>query len=337
MMTEFNTPRRYQAFGTVEGVLDLQGKFAKLWVGEIEFPAIGYIPRAVCEALLPGQVQRFCVFPLALQGKLGFKVLKLATTTELGLKLKGCWEVRFGAPYFVVYRNTLERPEDKLLRIILPLSWDNAPEANGLFWELKAEIRGTELTVIEAEGPFPPPPKVTQFQPRTKETKAAKARKAVLNCDPIPPLSVTEIQEMATPAKVQLICKLSQVPPHRELPDKKIEFFISAGNGHIFTVRVKRKMFKKLTEHGFEHWSATVTGNLGATTATGFELDEPSIQIFEKKAKSENPDTETRQSPVVETAPQPQANPHQRSQSAKAEAHLPVEQRKSLLHGVQLR
>ena len=60
------------------------------------------------------------------------------------------------------------------------------------------------------------------------------------------------LMKMATPAKISLTCKLNQLPAHRELPDKQIEFFLNDGGDRIFTVRVKPKMFKKLTDHGFD-------------------------------------------------------------------------------------
>ena len=45
------------------------------------------------------------------------------------------------------------------------------------------------------------------------------------------------------------------------------------------------KQFKKLREHGFEQWTAVVSGSMGPTTEAGFELSEASVQIFEKKSK----------------------------------------------------
>jgi hypothetical protein len=61
-----------------------------------------------------------------------------------------------------------------------------------------------------------------------------------------------------------------------------------SANNIIFTACLKPKQFKKFTDHGYSHWVATVTGEIGAATATGFELFNPSVQVFEKKAKTEN-------------------------------------------------
>ena len=40
-----------------------------------------------------------------------------------------------------------------------------------------------------------------------------------------------------------------------------------------------------MTEHGFEQWTAIVSGSMGPGTDAGFELSEASVQVFEKKAK----------------------------------------------------
>ncbi|NJR56821.1 MAG: hypothetical protein HC768_21130 [Acaryochloris sp. CRU_2_0] len=232
-MSEKLQPRKYQAIGTVEGILNLQAQHSTLLVGDIAFPVVLYIPKQVFQSHLPGQIQRFRVFPSALHGKPALQLLKVVQTAPVGLKLKGCWEERWGVPYLVVYRNSLKNPTDRVLRILVPIAWENAPPTDGQFWELEAELRGDTFTITKAEGPFKPPPKATRYQPRPKTTSKAVAAPT--------PLTLKEIRDMATPAKVQLTCKLNQVPAHRQLPDKQIEFFLSDGSNHIFTVRMKPK------------------------------------------------------------------------------------------------
>jgi hypothetical protein len=91
---------------------------------------------------------------------------------------------------------------------------------------------------------------------------------------------------MATSAKISLTCKLNQVPAHRELADKRIEFFLKdGGSDRIFTVQMKPKVFKKLIDHGFADWVAAITGEIGPATATGFELVNAAVQVFEKRAR----------------------------------------------------
>jgi hypothetical protein len=61
----------------------------------------------------------------------------------------------------------------------------------------------------------------------------------------------------------------------------------------IFTVRMKPKIFKKLTEHGFTEWVAAITGEIGSGTETGFELVNAAVQVFEKKAREGEGEGET--------------------------------------------
>jgi hypothetical protein len=54
-------------------------------------------------------------------------------------------------------------------------------------------------------------------------------------------------------------------------------------------VTVKPKMFKKLTEAqtNFPMWVGAIAGVMGEATSTGFILENPNIQVFEKKPKAE--------------------------------------------------
>ncbi|MGB7414258.1 MAG: hypothetical protein WA902_08620 [Thermosynechococcaceae cyanobacterium] len=118
------------------------------------------------------------------------------------------------------------------------------------------------------------------------------------------------------------------------LPDNRIEFFLSDDGDRIYTVRVKPKMFKKLTDHGYDQWVAAITGELGTATETGFELVNPSIQVFEKKAKADA-------TAAQEKAPTPDAKPPSTNMATapplKAETPAKVGKGKHLLDGVRLK
>jgi hypothetical protein len=139
------------------------------------------------------------------------------------------------------------------------------------------------------------------------------------------PLTIQEIRDMATPVKVQLTCKLNQVPAYRDRPDQQVEFFLRDGNDRIFTVRMKPKLFKKLIDHGYEQWVAAIAGELGPATETGFELLNPTVQVFEKKAPVDAPSKQ-------ENAPSNASNPP----SDKA-AQGSAGRRKNLLDGVRMK
>ena len=346
VLTEQMQLHKYQAFGTVQGVLNFSQMNSTLLVGDTAFPVINYIPKQVRKFLQPGQVQQFKVFPVALHGKLAFKVLTITQNSVLGLKLKGCWERRWGAHYLVVYRNRLETPADNVFRILVPVFWEDAPVPDGQYWQLEAVIGRDQLIVTKAEGPFDPPPKATQFIPR----KSARAQQSPHTTSSAPPLSLSaeEIRALATPAKMQLTCKLNQVPKHRERPDQQVEFSLSNGLDRTFTVPMKPKTFKKLTDHGFTEWIAAITGELGPATETGFELMNASVQIFEKKAREADTGAEAKAKPAAEPKPtiadpkpsavaQPEQSAEAGKGQAKATGGVKPEKGKGLLDGVQLR
>ena len=154
---------------------------------------------------------------------------------------------------------------------------------------------------------------------------------------------------MATSAKISLTCKLSEVPKHRELVDKRIEFFLQDGESdRIFTVQMKPKMFKKLSDHGFTDWVAAITGEIGPTTETGFELVNASVQVFERKAREADTEAEVKAKPVAEPKPttaEPKpsavARPEKSAEAGKGQANVEAgvkpKKGKGLLDGVQLR
>ena len=257
------------------------------------------------------------------------------------------------------------------MSIPVSLNWKDAPAPNGQFWELVAALSGTQFTVLEAVGPFDPPKKAVHRQysemPEGTDERAAfpapipkaKAKPAVKAATlptipaqaqpsaPVLPLTIQDIRAMATSAKISLTCKLSEVPKHRELADKRIEFFLQDGESNrIFTVQMKPKMFKKLTDHGFTDWIAAITGEIGPTTETGFELVNASIQVFERKAREADTGAEAKpvaepKPPAAELKPSAVARPEQSAEAGKGQAETeagvkPKPKGKGLLDGVRV-
>ena len=156
----------------------------------------------------------------------------------------------------------------------------------------KAKLLDADSATMETHQAFTPPiRKLKDAEQRQVHAPATAAPVAaqIQTIPPILPLTIEEIRAIATPAKISLTCKLNQVPSHRELSDKRIEFYLKDGESdRIFTVQMKPKMFKKLSDHGFADWVAAITGEIGAATETGFELINAAVQVFEKKTKSES-------------------------------------------------
>ena len=326
-----NDVRLYKAVGWVNGIFERTPQGFMLNIEGQNFPA--RITSRCWKFHRPGETQCFCVYPSEEKGKLTFTILREAKEPKAEFVLNGCWETFKGKPFVKIYRNQLVDAKDRHLFSYLYVDWENAPKANGQFWELKAKLDGGKLVIVEAEGPYPAPPKATRFiptpasgeeqqppsnSPKTKITETV--------------LSLEEMREMAIPVKIQITCKLSVVPPHRVIENKQVEFFLTEGE-RIITVKMSSKQFKKLTEHGFDQWTAIVSGSMGPGTDGGFELSEASVQVFEKKAK-EAPSTvdegeaKSADKPVSSEKAPPDARP--------GEAEQMKPGKKNLLAGVKI-
>jgi hypothetical protein len=316
----------FQAVATVQGELTLDGPDSSLAVADSSFPVV--VTRKARKRHKPWLIQRFFVYPTIKKGKPALRVNNIVDRPIHPMILKGCWEIRKDKPCMVVYRNELLHENDRHFETVVPVVWENAPPADGQFYELEAEVSDGGFFVVHAEGPFEPPPKATEFiQPPTPAKSEPTAAQSVT---PVLPLTVEEIRAMATPAKIQVTCKLNEVPKHRELADKRIEFFLQDGESdRIFTVRMKPKIFKKLTEHGFTEWVAAITGEIGPATETGFELVNAAVQVFEKKARE------------ADAGAKEKAGDGQKGTEANDNAEAPkkdgVAKRKGLLDGVRLK
>jgi hypothetical protein len=334
----------YQAIGVVEGILEIDDSNNTLTIGDKSFSVA--VANAVRKKHQPQQTQYFRVYPSLKKGQTAFKIVSVVDFTPTNFTLKGCWELHQEEAFLAVYRNDISFQGERNLRSLVAVIWENAPEPDGQFWELDAELEGDKLIVIKAEGPFDPPPRATRHKlpaiaPSPDEAAAthtpiAKVKPAATaSTSQAPtiatPLTPQEIRDMATPAKISLTCKLNQVPAHRELPDKQIEFFLNDGADRIFTVRMKPKLFKKFTDHGFAQWVAAISGELGPATETGFELLNPAVQVFEKKAPADAPIGQEKAPANDAKAAAAVARP----QPPKAEAA--TDKRKSLLNGVRMK
>ncbi|MGA7954699.1 MAG: hypothetical protein WCA07_14390, partial [Gloeobacterales cyanobacterium] len=113
----------------------------------------------------PGETQCFSVHPSEQQGKLTFTILREVEERKTEFILNGCWKTHRGKPFLKIYRNRLYGPKDRQFFSYLHVDWENAPKANGQFWELKAKLEEGKLVIVEAEGPYPAPPKATRFIP----------------------------------------------------------------------------------------------------------------------------------------------------------------------------
>jgi hypothetical protein len=101
---------------------------------------------------------------------------------------------------------------------------------------------------------------------------------------------------MATTGKLELTIKINELPQAKTLQNGWQSFELDC-DGRIVPVSLKPNAWKKLTEAqaNFPMWVAAgapfapraIGRQMGKATANGFVVEQPSIQVFEKKPKAE--------------------------------------------------
>ncbi len=92
---------------------------------------------------------------------------------------------------------------------------------------------------------------------------------------------------MATPGKLELTIKINEFPADVQTVENGWKEFELDCEGQLVTIKVKPKVFKKLeqAQADFPMWVAAIAGKMGERTENGFVLDQPNIQVFERKPK----------------------------------------------------
>jgi len=91
----------------------------------------------------------------------------------------------------------------------------------------------------------------------------------------------------ATPGKLELTIKINAMPAHVETDKNGWKSFGLDCDGVHVRVSLRPKMWTKITEAAakWPQWLAVLSGKLGPIQGQGFTLLEPSVQVFERKAK----------------------------------------------------
>jgi hypothetical protein len=159
--------RFYEGFGGISGILDTSdSEKLVVLVEDRTYPV--FATKNALKQHQPGVVQNFNVHLGYIRNELGFVLLCVKEKARTTYNLKGCWETRRGLPKFMVYRNIV--PSRHARAVLLTLVWDDAPVADGQYWELVAELVEDSFVVLQAIGPFTPPQKFF-----VKKTKAIKS------------------------------------------------------------------------------------------------------------------------------------------------------------------
>ncbi len=92
---------------------------------------------------------------------------------------------------------------------------------------------------------------------------------------------------MATPGKMEITIKINEFPTDVKTVENGWKQFELDCDGRLVSISVRPKVFKKLeqAQADFPMWVAAIAGKMGELTQTGFVLDQPNIQVFERKPK----------------------------------------------------
>ena len=88
--------------------------------------------------------------------------------------------------------------------------------------------------------------------------------------------------------KLEITIKINEFPDAINVENNWKKFNVSCDE-IVVTIIIKPKVWKKFTDAQttFPQWVAAISGTKGEDTDDGFILNNPSIQIFEKKVKED--------------------------------------------------
>lgn len=92
---------------------------------------------------------------------------------------------------------------------------------------------------------------------------------------------------MPTAGKLEITIKINEFPSDVQTVENGWKQFDLDCDGQLVLVKVKPKVFKKLeqAQENYPMWVAAIAGKMGTLTDKGFILDQPNIQVFERKPK----------------------------------------------------
>jgi hypothetical protein len=175
---------------------------------------------------------------------------------------------------------------------LLPISWQDAPPADGSFWQLQAQLVNGTLEVTNAAGPFPHPPRLEalpQFKPYNHNKPQQKQQGWQTGAKSKPSLG-TEIinweELIPVSGKLELTIKINSLPQANKA--NGVCHFKVECDGRMVQIALKPKQWTKLETANatYAEWIAAISGKMGAVTSDGFVLEDANVQVFERKSKA---------------------------------------------------
>ena len=93
---------------------------------------------------------------------------------------------------------------------------------------------------------------------------------------------------MAVDAKLEVTLKFTTLPNAKPAGPGKMAFALKTPDGQCVTAEVSSKVWNKLvkTAEDWPAWTAALAGTMGPRTEKGFTLENPGLQVFERKPKA---------------------------------------------------
>lgn len=137
-------------------------------------------------------------------------------------------------------------------------------------------------------------PKTVENQPpiqainRPRATFGLRRRPSIIRTDADrvrPHGKPTVIKIPKTKGKLEINIKINQLPTQSQTIKRGWQRFYVNVEGQIVQMKVRPRTWNKLLKANEEYptWVASITGKMGHRIKNGFELLEPSIQVYEKK------------------------------------------------------
>lgn len=96
---------------------------------------------------------------------------------------------------------------------------------------------------------------------------------------------------MPTPGKLELTIKIHEIPTDVTTKSNGWKEFTLDCDGRPVQITVRPRMWMRLEEARATYplWVASITGQMGQSHGKGFVLNEPALQVFERKARVVEP------------------------------------------------
>lgn len=108
---------------------------------------------------------------------------------------------------------------------------------------------------------------------------------------------------MPVTGKMEITIKINQFPDDVKIAENGWQQFVLQCGDQEVSVTLRPKNFNKMKKatESYPEWVAAISGSMGGRTSTGFVLENPNVQVFERKPKqTQPPDAQTTGQPPGE-------------------------------------